>query len=184
MIQNDKWIIEQGEKMITPFTGKQVKELAGQKVISYGVSSFGYDIRVSNVFKVFKYSHASFIDPKEFDDDIFNEYIGDTCIIPPNSFALAKSHETLTIPDDVMCICLGKSTYARAGIIINVTPLEPGWTGEITIEISNTTSLPCVIHSLEGIAQILFFKGDRPKTTYSDRDGKYQNQRGVVPPKV
>lgn len=184
MIQNDKWIREQGVRMISPFEEEQVRDYAGEKVISYGTSSFGYDIRLDNTYKVFKNSLSSIIDPKKFDLGIFDEFIGGRCIVPPNSFVLAKSLETFHVPDDVMCICLGKSTYARMGLIINVTPLEPGWIGEITIEISNTTSLPCAVYSNEGIAQVLFFKGERPLTTYSDRDGKYQRQKGVVLPKI
>jgi dCTP deaminase len=167
--------------MIKPFTKKQVR----QGVISYGVSSYGYDIRVANEFKVFTNLNSTLVDPKAFDPKSFVTIKADSCIIPPNSFALAKTVERFKIPRDVLTVCVGKSTYARCGIIINVTPFEPEWEGIVTLEISNTTPLPAKIYANEGIAQVLFFRGDRPcGTSYADKKGKYQKQKGLVLAKI
>lgn len=166
--------------MIEPFEGRQVREGA----ISYGLSSFGYDIRVGDEYKVFTDVHGVVVDPKNFDKRSFVDIKGDYCIIPPHSFALAATMEYFRIPKDVLVICLGKSTYARCGIIVNVTPLEPEWEGILTLEISNTTPLPAKIYSREGLAQLLFFQGNEvPEITYAQRSGKYQNQVGVTLPK-
>jgi len=168
-------------KMIEPFNDKQVKS----GVISYGVSSYGYDIRVSDEFKIFTNVNNSVVDPKFFDSRSFVDFKGDVCIVPPNSFALARSYEYMRIPRKVLVITLGKSTYARCGIIINVTPLEPEWEGHITLEISNTTPLPAKIYAGEGIAQLLFFESDEDcAVSYRDRKGKYQGQKGITLPKL
>ena len=175
-IKADKWIRRMSltKGMITPFVPNQVRG----GVVSYGLSSYGYDIRVANEFKVFASSHK-ILDPKGFDEDSFTNRITDQCVIPSNSFALARSIETFKMPPDVLGLCLGKSTYARCGVIVNVTPLEPGWEGTLTIEISNTTPLPVMIYANEGIAQILFFQSDeRCEISYADKKGKYQNQKG------
>ena len=182
-IKSDKWIktmaLEHG--MIEPFVSNQVRD--GK--ISYGLSSYGYDIRVSDEFKIFTNLNSTTIDPKKFDSNSFIDYQGDVCVIPPNSFALARSVEYFRIPRDVLTICLGKSTYARCGIIVNVTPFEPEWEGYVTLEISNTTPLPAKIYGGEGIAQLLFFEGDQaPSVAYADRQGKYQDQVGVTLPKL
>jgi len=182
-IKSDKWIrrmaLEHG--MIDPFESGQVR----QGVISYGLSSYGYDIRVAPEFKVFTNVHHVVVDPKDFDDRSFVDINEDECIIPPNSFALARTLEYFRIPRNVLVICLGKSTYARCGIIVNVTPLEPTWEGHLTLEISNTTPLPAKIYGGEGIAQLLFFEGDEePEVAYADRKGKYMNQQGVTLPKL
>lgn len=154
-------------------------------VISYGVSSYGYDVRVGDRYKIFTNVHSAIVDPKSFNDKSFVDYVGDYCIIPPNSFALAETVETFEIPRDVIAICLGKSTYARCGIIVNVTPLEPEWRGKVTIEISNTTPLPAKIYSNEGIAQILFLRAEQVcEVSYADKRGKYQDQVGLTLPKV
>ncbi len=167
--------------MIEPFEPDQVRE----GVISYGVSSFGYDIRVAPEFKVFTNVHNVVVDPKEFDDRSFVDVTTDTCLIPPNSFALARTTEYFRIPRDTLVLCVGKSTYARCGIIVNVTPLEPTWEGYLTLEISNTTPLPAKIYANEGIAQLLFFQSDQePETAYADRKGKYQKQTGVTLPRL
>jgi dCTP deaminase len=167
--------------MIKPFVEKQVRK----GVISYGVSSYGYDIRVAREFKVFTNLNSTLVDPKNFDPKSFVTVNADSCIIPPNSFALAKTVERFKIPRDVLTVCVGKSTYARCGIIINVTPFEPEWEGVVTLEISNTTPLPAKIYANEGIAQVLFFKGDVPcKTSYRDKKGKYQKQKGLVLAKI
>ena len=167
--------------MIEPFADEQVRD----GVISYGVSSYGYDIRVAREFKIFTNVLSSIVDPKNFDSKSFVEFEGDVCIVPPNSFALAMSVEYFRIPRKVMTICVGKSTYARCGIIVNVTPFEPEWEGTVTLEISNTTPLPAKIYANEGIAQVLFFQGDEPcEVSYADKKGKYQKQRGVTLPKV
>ena len=182
MLLNDKQIAAYGMEMISPFKAAQVREGG---VISYGLSSYGYDIRVADEFRIFTPTYAgTVIDPKAFNNSAFVEIIDDTCVIPPNSFMLARSFEYMRVPEDVMCLVVGKSTYARCGIIINVTPLEPGWCGHITIEISNTAPLPAKIYAGEGIAQVLFFKGEKPDVTYADRAGKYQGQTGVTLPKV
>jgi len=181
MILNDKEILALCQKgMIKPFIAKQQRK--GR--ISYGLSSFGYDIRVGNEFKIFTNLNNVVVDPKNFSSKSFIDVKGDYCIIPPNSFALAKSFEYFNIPDDVFGIAMGKSTYARCGIVTNVTPLEPGWQGYLTIEISNTTPLPAKIYSNEGIIQIIFFKGKRPKISYKDKKGKYQGQLEITLPKV
>ena len=171
--------IEHG--MIKPFELKQVRD--GK--ISYGLSSFGYDIRVSHEYKIFTNINNSIVDPKNFDANSFIDFTGDVCIVPPNSFALARSIEYFKIPRDVLTICVGKSTYARCGIIVNVTPLEPGWEGYVTLEFSNTTPLPAKIYANEGVAQFIFLKGnEKPEITYADRNGKYMGQTGVTLPKV
>ena len=168
-------------QMIDPFVDDQVRD----GVISYGVSSYGYDVRVGNEFKVFTNVYNTVVDPKNFDPKSFVDITADVCIIPPNSFALASTIEYFRIPRDILTICLGKSTYARCGIIVNVTPFEPEWEGHVTIEISNTTPLPAKIYANEGIAQVLFFQGDEPcATSYKDKKGKYQAQRGVTLPKM
>lgn len=182
-IKNDRWIrkmaLEHG--MIEPFESAQVR--TGK--ISYGVSSYGYDIRVAPEFKVFTNVHHVVVDPKVFDDRSFVDVHTDECIIPPNSFALARTVEYFNIPRDTLVLCVGKSTYARCGIIVNVTPLEPTWRGYLTLEISNTTPLPAKIYANEGIAQLLFFQSDEePETAYEDRKGKYQDQVGVTLPKL
>lgn len=182
-IKSDGWIrrMAETEGMIEPFVSGQVKE--GN--ISYGLSSFGYDIRVAPEFKVFTNVHNVVVDPKNFDARSFVDVHARECIIPPNSFALARTEEYFRIPRDVLVICLGKSTYARCGIIVNVTPLEPTWCGYLTLEISNTTPLPAKVYAGEGIAQLLFFQGDEePEVTYADRQGKYMNQQGVTLPRL
>lgn len=171
--------------MIEPFEPKQVRHVDDKKIISYGTSSYGYDIRCADEFKVFTNVHNTIVDPKNFDPKAFVEVKGDHCIIPPNSFALARTVEYFRIPRDVLTICLGKSTYARCGIIVNVTPFEPEWEGYVTLEFSNTTPLPAKIYANEGCAQVLFLKGDRPcDVSYKDRGGKYQGQTGVVEPRM
>jgi dCTP deaminase len=182
-IKSDRWIkkmaLEMG--MIEPFEEGQVRE----GVISYGVSSYGYDLRVADEFKIFTNINSTIVDPKNFDPHSLVDFKGDVCIIPPNSFALGRSVEYFRIPENVMTICVGKSTYARCGIITNVTPLEPGWEGYVTLEISNTTPLPAKIYANEGIAQVLFFESDEPcEVSYRAKRGKYQAQKGVTLPKV
>lgn len=182
-IKPDKWIIRMVKEhaMIEPFAQEQVKD--GN--VSYGVSSYGYDIRISNEFKIFTNINTTVVDPKRFDSNAFVDFTGDVCIIPPNSFALGRSVEYFRVPRNVMTICVGKSTYARCGIITNVTPFEPEWEGYITLEISNTTPLPARIYANEGIAQVLFFESDETcMTSYADRKGKYQAQQGITLPKV
>jgi|TARA_B100001769_G_scaffold206711_1_gene166195 dCTP deaminase len=172
------------ENMISPFEPDQIRSLSGDKVISYGTSSYGYDVRCSSMFKVFTNINSAVVDPKEFDKNSFVDFEGDTCIIPPNSFALASTVEYFKIPRSVLTICLGKSTYARCGIIVNVTPLEPEWEGHVTLEFSNTTPLPAKIYANEGVAQMLFFESDSVcEISYKDRGGKYQKQTGVTLPK-
>lgn len=186
-IKSDKWIIDQSEKndLIKPFESSQVREIDGEKIVSYGVSSYGYDVRCANEFKIFTNTHSSVVDPKNFDENSFIDIVADECIIPPNSFALARTVEYFKIPRSVLTLCLGKSTYARCGIIVNVTPLEPGWEGYVTLEFSNTTPLPAKIYANEGVAQFIFLKGnEKPEVTYADRDGKYMGQTGVTLPKV
>ena len=182
-IRPDTWIRKMAleHKMIEPFVDEQMRS----GVISYGVSSYGYDIRVADEFKVFTNVYNTVVDPKNFDPKSFVDIKADVCIIPPNSFALARTIEYFRIPRSVLTICLGKSTYARCGIIVNVTPLEPEWEGHVTIEISNTTPLPAKIYANEGIAQVLFFQGDEPcEISYKDKKGKYQAQTGVTLPKI
>jgi len=183
MLKNDRWIREMARKgMIEPFVAEQVKE----GVISYGLSSYGYDIRVADEFKVFTNVNATIVDPKHFDPQSLVDFQGESCLIPPNSFALARSVEYLRIPREVMAICLGKSTLARCGIIVNTTPLEPQWEGYITIEISNTSPLPAKIYANEGIAQVIFLSSaEECETSYAERRGKYQRQdKGPVLPRV
>lgn len=182
MIKNDRWIKEMALKhrMIEPFEERQIRK----GVISYGLSSFGYDIRVADEFKIFTNINSTIVDPKAFDTRSFVDFKGDVCIIPPNSFALGRSVEYFRIPRNIMTICLGKSTYARCGIITNVTPFEPEWEGYVTIEISNTTPLPAKIYANEGIAQVLFFEGEPPLISYADKKGKYQAQIGITLPRI
>jgi dCTP deaminase len=190
-IKSDRWIrrmaMEHG--MIEPFVDGQVREVdaQGRKVISYGLSSYGYDMRVAPEFKIFTNALSVMVDPKEFDPRSFVEFEGETCVVPPNSFALARSVEYFRIPREVLTICVGKSTYARCGIITNVTPFEPEWEGHVTLEISNTTPLPARIYAHEGICQVLFFEADADDIcapSYRDKAGKYQGQRGVTLPRL
>ena len=186
-IKSDNWIIEQAEKnqLIKPFEKEQIREVDNKKVISYGVSSYGYDVRSANEFKIFTNTFSSVVDPKNFDEKSFVDIQDSECIIPPNSFALARTVEYFKIPRSILTLCLGKSTYARCGIIVNVTPLEPEWEGHVTLEFSNTTNLPAKIYANEGVAQMLFFESDQVcKTSYKDRGGKYQGQTGVTLPKT
>jgi dCTP deaminase len=186
-IKSDNWIIEQAEKnqLIKPFEKEQIREVDDKKVISYGVSSYGYDVRCANEFKIFTNTFSSVVDPKNFDEKSFVDIQDSECIIPPNSFALARTVEYFKIPRSILTLCLGKSTYARCGIIVNVTPLEPEWEGHVTLEFSNTTNLPAKIYANEGVAQMLFFESDQVcKTSYKDRGGKYQGQTGVTLPKT
>ncbi|RLA04696.1 MAG: dCTP deaminase [Gammaproteobacteria bacterium] len=187
-IKSDRWIRQQAQEngMIEPFVNEQVRHNeAGEKVISYGTSSYGYDIRCSNEFKIFTNINSAIVDPKNFDDGSFVDFTGNECIIPPNSFALARTVEYFRIPRDVLTICVGKSTYARCGIIVNVTPFEPEWEGYVTLEFSNTTTLPAKIYAGEGVAQVLFLGADEVcETSYKDRGGKYQAQTGVTLPKM
>lgn len=169
--------------MIEPFEGQQVRYLNDEKIVSYGTSSYGYDVRCADEFKVFTNINSSIVDPKQFDPNSFIDVKSDVCIIPPNSFALARTIEYFRIPRSVLTICLGKSTYARCGIIVNVTPLEPEWEGHVTLEFSNTTNLPAKIYANEGVAQMLFLESDEIcATSYADRGGKYQGQLGVTLP--
>ena len=185
-IKSDNWIRRQAHTgMIEPFEAGQVRESNGARIVSYGTSSYGYDVRCANEFKIFTNINSTIVDPKNFDEKSFVDFRGDICIIPPNSFALACSVEYFRIPRDVLTICLGKSTYARCGIIVNVTPFEPEWEGYVTLEISNTTPLPAKIYAGEGLAQVLFFESDEVcATSYKDRGGKYQGQRGVTLPRT
>ena len=183
MIKSDRWIKQMAldKGMIEPFEERQVR----QGAISYGLSSYGYDLRIADQFKIFTNVYNSVVDPKGFDPRAFVDVHGATCIVPPNSFALGRSVEYFRIPRNVMTICVGKSTYARCGIIVNVTPFEPEWEGYVTLEISNTTPLPAKIYANEGIAQVLFFESDEAcAVSYADRQGKYQAQQGIVLPKV
>jgi len=185
-IKSDRWIRQMAEEndMISPFEAGQVREGANGRMISYGTSSYGYDVRCSSEFKVFTNINSAIVDPKNFDEGSFVDVNSDVCIIPPNSFALARTVEKFKIPRNVLTICLGKSTYARCGIIVNVTPLEPEWEGYVTLEFSNTTTLPAKIYANEGVAQMLFFESDEVcETSYADRGGKYQGQEGVTLPK-
>jgi dCTP deaminase len=186
-IKSDKWIrrmaVEHG--MIEPFEPGQIKAVNGRAIVSYGTSSYGYDVRCADEFKLFTDINTTIVDPKAFDPNSFVEVKGDSCIIPPNSFALARTVEYFRIPRSVLTICLGKSTYARCGIIVNVTPLEPEWEGHVTLEFSNTTPLPARIYANEGVAQMLFLESDEVcETSYKDRGGKYQGQVGVTLPKI
>ena len=182
-IKSDSWIrkmaVEQG--MIEPFVENQVRE----GVISYGLSSYGYDIRVTDEFKIFTNVNNAIVDPKHFDPNSFVDFKGGVCVIPPNSFVLARTVEYFRIPRNVLTICVGKSTYARCGLIVNVTPFEPEWEGYVTLEISNTTPLPAKVYANEGIAQVLFFESDEVcETSYADRKGKYQKQKTIVLPRI
>ncbi len=175
----------QSDAMIEPFEAEQVRYVNDQRVISYGTSSYGYDVRCADEFKVFTNIHSAIVDPKAFDAKSFVDIKGDVCIIPPNSFALARTVEYFRIPRNVLTICLCKSTYARCGIIVNVTPLEPEWEGHVTLEFSNTTNLPAKIYAHEGVAQMLFLESDEVcETSYKDRGGKYMGQRGVTLPRT
>ncbi len=185
-IRPDSWIRRMSVEhdMIAPFEPDQVRTVDGRRAISFGTRSYGYDARCSPEFKLFTNVHTAIVDPKRFDPKSYVDINGSECIIPPNGFALARTVEYFKIPRDVLVICLGKSTYARCGIIVNVTPLEPEWEGHVTLEFSNTTSLPAKIYANEGVAQMLFFQSDTPcSTSYADRGGKYQGQTGVTLPK-
>lgn len=186
-VKSDKWITRMAAEhgLIEPFEPAQVREFNGERVISYGVSSYGYDIRCAPEFKVFTNINSAVVDPKNFDPESFVDVNRDVCIIPPNSFALARTLEYFRIPRNVLTICLGKSTYARCGIIVNVTPLEPEWEGHVTLEFSNTTPLPARIYANEGVAQVIFLESDEDcSVSYRDRGGKYQHQTGVTLPKT
>jgi dCTP deaminase len=190
-IKSDRWIRTMAKEhgMIDPFVEGQVREVdaAGRRVISYGVSSYGYDMRVAREFKIFTNALSVIVDPKAFDEKSLVEFEGDVCVVPPNSFALARSVEYFRIPRNTLTICVGKSTYARCGIITNVTPFEPEWEGHVTLEISNTTPLPAKIYANEGICQVLFFEADDDdvcERSYADKKGKYQAQRGVTLPRL
>jgi dCTP deaminase len=186
-IKSDAWIrrMAAATAMIEPFEAGQVRAVDGQKIISYGTSSYGYDVRCAREFKVFTNINSTIVDPKQFDAKSFVDVTAEVCIIPPNSFALARTVEYFRIPRNVLTICLGKSTYARCGIIVNVTPLEPEWEGHVTLEFSNTTPLPAKIYANEGVAQMLFFESDEVcETSYRDRGGKYMGQQGVTLPKA
>lgn len=182
-VKNDRWIrrMVQEHQMISPFAENRKRD----GVISYGLSSYGYDLRVADEFKIFTNVNSSIVDPKQFDERSFVEFRGPVCIVPPNSFALARSVEYFKIPRSILTVCLGKSTYARCGIIVNVTPLEPEWEGFVTLEISNTTPLPARVYSNEGLCQIVFFESDEVcETSYKDKKGKYQSQQGIVLPRI
>lgn len=184
-IKSDKWIEKMAKEhgMITPFAGQQIREYQTERIVSYGVSSYGYDVRCSSEFKIFTNINSAIVDPKNFDANSFVDVHADVCIIPPNSFALARTVEYFKIPRNVLTICLGKSTYARCGIIVNVTPLEPEWEGHVTLEFSNTTPLPAKIYANEGVAQMIFLETDDVcAVSYRDRKGKYQGQIGVTLP--
>jgi len=186
-IKSDKWIrrmaVDKG--MIEPFEPDQVRQTERGRIVSYGTSSYGYDIRCSEEFKIFTNINSAIVDPKNFDDSSFVDFRGEVCIIPPNSFALARTVEYFRIPRNILTICLGKSTYARCGIIVNVTPFEPEWEGYVTLEFSNTTPLPAKIYANEGVAQVIFFEADEEcEVSYKDRAGKYMGQTGVTLPKA
>jgi dCTP deaminase len=182
-IKSDRWIRRMAAEhgMIEPFVESQVRE----GVISYGVSSYGYDVRIADEFKIFTNINSTIVDPKQFDPRSFVDFRGEVCIIPPNSFALARTVEYFRVPGNVLVLCVGKSTYARCGVLVNVTPLEPGWEGQVTLEFSNTTPLPAKIYANEGVAQMLFLESDEAcEVSYKDRAGKYMGQRGVTLPKT
>lgn len=184
-IKSDRWIRRMAEdyRMIEPFAQSQIHHNETGRIVSYGTSSYGYDVRCANEFKIFTNINSAMVDPKAFDPNSFVDLKSDICIIPPNSFALARTIEYFRIPRDILTICLGKSTYARCGIIVNVTPLEPEWEGHVTLEFSNTTPLPAKIYANEGVAQMLFFQSDEVcEISYRDRQGKYQGQQGVTLP--
>ena len=184
-IKSDTWIKEMArtEGLIDPFEPKQVREVNGQSVISFGTSSYGYDLRCGEEFMIFTNVHSTVVDPKKFDEKSFVRANGEVCVIPPNSFALARSIERFRIPRNILTICLGKSTYARCGIIVNVTPFEPEWEGYVTLEFSNTTPLPARIYANEGVCQVIFLEADSAcEVSYKDRKGKYQHQKGLTLP--
>ena len=186
-LKSDRWIRRMADEhgMIEPFEPGQVRTNGDSRIVSYGTSSYGYDVRCSDEFKIFTNINSAVVDPKRFDEDSFVDFGGDVCIIPPNSFALARTVEFFRIPRNVLTICLGKSTYARCGIIVNVTPLEPEWEGHVTLEFSNTTPLPAKIYAHEGVAQMIFFESDEVcEVSYRDRGGKYQGQQGVTLPRA
>ncbi|HEX2238507.1 MAG TPA: dCTP deaminase [Gammaproteobacteria bacterium] len=186
-IKSDRWIRRMVEehRIIEPFEPRQVRVNGNGRIVSYGVSSYGYDVRCSDEFKIFTNINSAIVDPKRFDDKSFVDLKANVCIIPPNSFALARTVEYFRIPRNVLTICLGKSTYARCGIIVNVTPLEPEWEGHVTLEFSNTTPLPAKVYANEGVAQVVFLESDEVcETSYKDRGGKYMGQRGVQLPKT
>ncbi len=186
-VKSDAWIrrMAKSHGLIEPFEPQQVREVNGQKVISFGTSSYGYDIRCAPEFKIFTNINATIVDPKNFDSRSFVDVHSEVCVIPPNSFALARTVEFFRIPRDILTICLGKSTYARCGIIVNVTPLEPEWEGHVTLEFSNTTPLPARIYANEGVAQVIFLQSDEScEVSYRDRGGKYQGQLGVTLPRA
>lgn len=182
-VQPDTWIRQMAleHNMIEPFVDGQVRE----NVISYGLSSYGYDIRVTDEFKIFTNVYSAIVDPKHFNSSSFVDFKGDVCVIPPNSFVLARTVEYFRIPRDILTICVGKSTYARCGLIVNVTPFEPEWEGYVTLEISNTTPLPAKVYAYEGIAQVIFLAAEEPcSISYADRNGKYQKQQGIAMPRI
>lgn len=185
-IKSDRWIRRMAAKgMIEPFEAGQMREESGRRVMSYGTSSYGYDVRCAGEFKIFTNINSTIVDPKDFDTKNFVDFEGGVCIIPPNSFALARTVEYFRIPRNVLVVCVGKSSYARCGLICNVTPLEPEWEGHVTLEFSNTTPLPARIYANEGVAQMLFFESDEAcETSYRDRGGKYQGQKGVTLPRA
>jgi len=186
-VKSDKWIRRMAEQhgLIDPFEPNQVRQDGGRRLISYGTSSYGYDVRCAPEFRIFTNINSVIVDPKAFDSNSFVNVDAEVCIIPPNSFALARTVEYFRIPRNILTICLGKSTYARCGIIVNVTPLEPEWEGHVTLEFSNTTPLPARIYANEGVAQVIFLEADEVcETSYKDRGGKYQGQRGVTLPKT
>ena len=186
-IKSDRWIRRMSEQhgMIEPFEAGQIRHVNGQRIVSYGTSSYGYDVRCADEFKIFTNINSTIVDPKAFDEGNFVDFRGEVCIIPPNSFALARTVEYFRVPRNTLVVCLGKSTYARCGIIVNVTPLEPEWEGQVTLEFSNTTPLPAKIYAGEGCAQVLFFESDEVcDVSYKDRGGKYQGQVGVTLPKA
>jgi len=186
-IKSDNWIrrMAREQRMIEPFEAGQVREVNGHRIVSYGTSSYGYDVRCADEFKIFTNINSTIVDPKNFDEKSFVDFRGDVCIVPPNSFALARTVEYFRIPRNVLVVAVGKSSYARCGIVCNVTPLEPEWEGNVTLEFSNTTPLPAKIYANEGVAQMLFFESDEVcATSYKDRGGKYQGQRGVTLPKT
>jgi dCTP deaminase len=186
-IKSDRWIrrMAEGYAMIEPFEPGQVRQVNGHRIVSYGTSSYGYDVRCAAEFKIFTNINSTIVDPKDFDPNSFVDFSGEICIIPPNSFALARTVEYFRIPRNVLTVCLGKSTYARCGIIVNVTPLEPEWEGHVTLEFSNTTTLPAKIYANEGVAQMLFFESDEVcDVSYRDRGGKYMGLVGVTLPKA
>lgn len=187
MLQSDRWIRTMAleHRMIEPFVDRQVRSAENGKIVSFGLSSYGYDLRVARNFKVFTNVYNSIIDPKKFRDDSFVDIEGDSCIIPPNSFALARSVEYFRIPRNTLALCIGKSTYARCGIIVNITPFEPEWEGTVTLEISNTTPLPAIVYAGEGLAQVLFFEAKEIcEVSYADRKGKYMNQLEITCPRI